>query len=117
MTLFDKIVDFLAFIAMTVIIALSLKRGHKDKKSTADNNCAIDKLENDEAMQISDQERSDILKTIKVQVSHSCEKCRFNIPKNEARYCLVWLKPLCLNEQGECIPLNECAEEDSVNEG
>ena len=56
------------------------------------------------------------LKTIKVQVSHSCEKCRFNIPKEEVSYCLAFLKPLCIDEKtGELIPVLDCKESEKEN--
>ena len=51
-----------------------------------------------------------ILKTIKVQIGYDCSKCRFNGERNGARYCLAYLKALCIDELGNCIPVNDCYE-------
>ena len=52
------------------------------------------------------------LKTIVVQASNCCEKCRFNIqnPGSDNGYCLAYLKSLVKDDNGYFITLSDCVE-------
>lgn len=62
MSLYDIITDILAAITLTVIVVVSLIRGHKDRKSenTVDDNCIVENDIQEESL-VSEDERSDIL--------------------------------------------------------
>ena len=62
MSLYDIITDILAAITLTVIVVVSLIRGHKDRKAenTVDDNCIAENDIQEESL-VSEDERSDIL--------------------------------------------------------
>lgn len=48
-------------------------------------------------------------------MSHSCERCRFNVEKDGSQYCLAFLKALYMNDKGEYIPVSDCKEENKYD--